>query len=244
MIREHVSHFLCALRFITILPIGKGEFVAHKLVPFFPMVGLCIGAGLVGVHRIASMLFPPLLVGTVDVIYLCVITGAFHLDGLGDAADGLFSHRPREQALAIMKDSRVGIMGLVAVALCLLIKWAALSSLPFHRMLGLFLVPGLSRAGILFAMKKLPYGRTAGGTGKAFFDHPLEKQALLYAWICFGLCLLLGRVGIALMGMFGLLTFSMIAFFRNKMACITGDMLGAMVEVTEAGLFAMLCIFS
>lgn len=243
MIRESFTHFLAAMQFITILPLGRPRpFVAHRLVPFFPMVGLCIGAGLWAIHRIGAMGFPPMLSGALDVLFLCAITGAFHLDGLGDAADGLFSHRPREQALAIMKDSRVGIMGLVAVAMCLILKWSALSSLPSHRIPGLVLVPALARSGVLFAMKLLPYGRPEGGTGKAFFDSPLEWNAFSWALIPVGLFLFMGGMGLLIIGCFGLLTFSMIGFFRRQMACITGDMLGAMVEVTEAGLFSMLCV--
>jgi adenosylcobinamide-GDP ribazoletransferase len=68
-----------------------------------------------------------------DVVLLAAITGAFHLDGLADMADGLYGQREREKALAIMKDSRVGAMGLVAVACVLLVKTVGLGSIDHAR---------------------------------------------------------------------------------------------------------------
>lgn len=243
MIREHLAHFLSAVRFITIVPAGgHSEFNAGKIVAYFPAVGLFIGLGLFAIHRIFASLFPPMLSGALDVLYLCVITGAFHLDGLGDAADGLFSHRPREQALAIMKDSRVGMMGMVTVFMCLIVKWSALSSVPDQRLAGLVLIPALARSGILFAMKVLAYGRPDGGTGKAFFESPLRPKAFVWVALPIGMSLFLGGTGVFLLACFGLITFSMTGFFRRQMGCITGDMLGAMVEVTEMALLAFLCI--
>ena len=243
MIQLHLSYFLSAVRFITIIPVGgENGFKADKIAPYFPAVGLLIGLGLFLVHRLIAGLFPPPVSGGLDLLYLCVITGAFHLDGLGDAADGLFSHRQREQALEIMKDSRVGMMGLVTVFICLLLKWSALSTLPNDRFLGLIVVPALARSGVLFGMKTLPYGRPEGGTGKAFFESPLDHKAFAWTVIPVGLSLIMGKIGILLLVFFVLLTVSMIGFFRRQVGCITGDMLGAMVEVNEMALLALLCI--
>ena len=68
-----------------------------------------------------------------DVFLLVIITGALHLDGLGDTADGLYGRRPVEKALAIMKDSRIGAMGVVAIICGLAIKWGGLSGLDADR---------------------------------------------------------------------------------------------------------------
>lgn len=235
-----MKHFLAALQFITILPIGgKTPFVPHRMVPFFPLVGLVIGAGLVVVDSLAARLFPQPLSGLLDVAYLIAVTGAFHLDGLGDTADGIFSHRSREQALVIMKDSRVGMMGVVAVILCLSFKWAAIGAVSSERVLTLLLVPMLARGGLLYAMKELPYGRPDGGTGRAFFDVPLSFRHFKWVLACLWPVLFMGLRGIFLVLGFAGLTLFLTRFFRRRMGCITGDMLGAMVEVTETGLFLL-----
>ncbi len=114
--KTFLTEFRTAILFITILPAGKN--VAYSpmgMIKFFPIVGLILGSILVGFDLLASSLWPPLVVSVLDVFLLILLTGAFHLDGLGDTADGMFSHRPKERVMEIMKDSRTGMMGLVAV---------------------------------------------------------------------------------------------------------------------------------
>ncbi|MCK7507856.1 MAG: adenosylcobinamide-GDP ribazoletransferase [Desulfobacterales bacterium] len=121
------------------------------MVPWFPAVGLLLGALLALFDLAAARLLEPVTAAAVlDVVLLAVLTGAFHLDGLGDTADGLFSHRPRERMLEIMKDSRIGAMGVVAVVPVLAVKWAGISGLSATpRRLLLILVPAYARCGIL-----------------------------------------------------------------------------------------------
>jgi adenosylcobinamide-GDP ribazoletransferase len=185
------------------------------------------------------LLFVPALNGTaafLDVVLLAVLTGAFHLDGLGDTADGLFSPRSRDRALEIMKDSRIGVMGLVAIVFALGLKWGGIQGLDAHRSLLLVIVPAYARAGILFGMQLLDYGRT-DGTGLPFFKNKLNWASHWGLLIPVGLSILLGWKAIWLNLMFAVIVGTILLFYRKRMGCITGDMLGAMTEVTEAGLF-------
>jgi len=235
-----MKNLFAAIRFITILPAGRsGDFDALGMTPWFPVVGLLLGALLAGFDLAATRLWPVAAVSVLDVILLAILTGAFHLDGLGDTADGLFSHRPQERILEIMKDSRIGVMGVVAVVSVLAVKWAGISGLAADRTALLVLVPAYARCGILFGMRALAYGRPQGGTGLAFFSRALRLRDF-WALIPVGiLSLTLGLPVLALALGFAAITAALVAYYRRRLGCITGDMLGALAEVTEAGLFLL-----
>ncbi len=235
--------FIGALQFITILPSGKpAPFEPDKMVPFFPIVGLLLG-GLVAVFDfVAVQVWSPPVVAVLDVVLLIVMTGAFHLDGLGDAADGLLGQRSRETALAIMKDSRIGTMGLVAIVSVLGIKWGGIAGLDSHRSLLLILVPAYARGGMIFGIRFLEYGRPDGGTGLDFFKEKLGNSAFWGMILPVMLSVFLGWKAVWLNAGFLILSVSLLYYYRNRIGCITGDMLGATAEVTEAGLFLLVSI--
>ena len=231
------------MAFITILPTGKTPVYSPLgMIRFFPVVGLIIGTLLVITDFLASMVWAAPAAALVDLIFLVAVTGAFHLDGLGDTADGIFSHRGRERALEIMKDSRTGMMGLVAVVLGLATKLAGIWSVkiscsPVQAMTIFFLVPSFSRISMIFGIKYLSYGRKGRGTGKDLFDRPLNPKDFYLCLIPLGFSLFLGYKGLILISGFALGCVAILIFYKQKMNCITGDMLGAMTEVMEAWLF-------
>lgn len=247
MTRTDTPGFFADLRacmaFITILPTGKNPVYSPVgMIRFFPVVGLIIGTLLVITDFLASMVWPAPAAAIVDLIFLVAVTGAFHLDGLGDTADGIFSHQSRERALEIMKDSRTGMMGLVAVVLGLAAKLAGIWSVkiscsPVQAMAILLLVPSFSRASMILGIKYLKYGRKGRGTGKDLFDRPLNSKDFYLCLIPLGFALLLGYKGLILISGFALGCVAILKFYEQKMNCITGDMLGAMTEVMEALLF-------
>lgn len=247
MTRTDTPGFLADLRacmaFITILPTGKNPLYSPVgMIRFFPVAGLIIGALLVITDVLASMVWPAPAAALVDLIFLVAVTGAFHLDGLGDTADGIFSHRGRERALEIMKDSRTGMMGLVAVVLGLATKLAGIWSIktncsPVQAMAIFFLVPSFSRAAMIFGIKYLNYGRKGKGTGKDLFDRPLNLKDFYLCLIPLGFSLFLGYKGLILILGFALGCVAILKFYKQKMNCITGDMLGAMTELMESWLF-------
>jgi len=232
-----------AVLFITILPAGKN--VAYSpmgMIRFFPVVGLMIGSLLVITDLAVSRLWSPPVAALLDLLFLVAVTGAFHLDGLGDTADGIFSHRGRERALEIMKDSRTGMMGLVAVICGLAVKFAGIWSLKttgtqVQIPLLLFIVPAYSRASMIFGIKFLNYGRKKGGTGREHFGRPIRLNDFSLCLIPLFLSLFLGYKGLVLNILFFMGVAVILLFYKKKMNCITGDMLGAMNEVLEAVLF-------
>lgn len=233
-----IKNLLAALQFLTILPLGKpGYFPGHRMVPYFPVAGLILGLLLALIDRALQYVFPLSIVSLMDLVFLAVFTGAIHLDGLADTADGLFSHRSREETLRIMKDSRVGTMGLLALIFILGTKWAGISSIHEYRALYLILVPAYARGSFTIAIHFLDYVRPEGGTAGKFFasDRSVASLGWLSAPVAFSLWL--GVRGIILNGLFIGIVVLVTLYYKKRLGGITGDMLGALGEVTEAGLF-------
>ncbi|MCP4628603.1 MAG: adenosylcobinamide-GDP ribazoletransferase [bacterium] len=235
--------FFSAIQFITILPWGKAErFDPQRMIPYFPIVGIALGVLVALFDYVAVSLWGKTVASLLDVIFLTVLTGAFHIDGLGDAADGLLGQRPKEKIMAIMKDSRLGTMGLVAIVAGLSIKGAGIAGLDANRPLLLIIVPAYARAGMLFGMRYLPYGRPDGGTGVDFFKHELKPSAFWALSVPVLLSVLLGLQAIWLIICFAAITAGLIRYYKRRLGCITGDMIGAMTEILESGLFLLVSI--
>jgi adenosylcobinamide-GDP ribazoletransferase len=238
-----MNALIACLQFITAFPLGKPRpFDPGGIIAAFPLAGLMIGLILALFDAIVSALWPPLVAGALDAALLAAITGALHLDGLADTADGLYGARGRNKALAIMKDSRVGAMGLVAVSLLLLIKTAAMGHIDHGRFLALMIVPAYARSAMIFGIRFLPYARGDEGTGSAFFEPPLSLKDFRYFLLPLFLSLFLEWRGILLNLFFFAGTALLIRFYRHRLGGITGDLLGAMTEILEALLFLALCM--
>lgn len=235
---------ISAIQFITILPLGKpGTFDSKGMVPFFPVVGIFLGVLVAALDYAVLRLWTEPVAAILDVIFLVVLTGAFHLDGLGDTADGLLGHRTKEKALSVMKDSRIGVMGLVAIITALSIKWAGIMSLDaHHRILLLVVIPAYARGGMIFGFRYFNYGRSSEGLGHPFFSNTFKVSDFWGLLIPVGLSLFLGWRGVWLILIFAVITASILFYYKKRMGCITGDMLGAMTEVTESTLFLLASI--
>ncbi len=235
-----LARFFTAVRFLTIVPVSwraeddPRQF--NKCLPFFPVVGALIGAvGYIGAH-VALFFFPQQVVAVFALIYLAFISGFLHLDGLSDSADGLLSSRPREDCLAIMKDSRAGAMGVIAVVCVMLAKYSALSSMdPQKLCLAIFFMPLAGRSAILFSMARLPYARPEGGLGNLFYSDS-SKIAALAAFL--SLLILLALFAPAQLGVMLIAILAVNLIFgrwcRTRLGGATGDTLGAVCELTEA----------
>jgi len=232
-----------AIQFLTVLPLGaKGTYAPRAMIPWFPVVGLLLGGLLALFDLLVRQLWAPSAAAVLDVILLMALTGALHLDGLGDTADGLYGHRPVARALDIMKDSRIGAMALVAVVAALALKWSGLAGVVQHRFLVLVLIPAYARGAMLFAIRALPYGRSSEGTGYDLFAKPLAVRDFSGLAAVAVLSLLLGWPALVLNLVYLLLVWGTLIYYRRKIGCVTGDMLGAMVEVTESALFLLMAM--
>ncbi len=234
-----MRRFQLALAFLTVLPVGsprhpdKRELAGAFL--WFPVIGLLIGGVLIGAHQAAALLFPPSVVGAVVVVAWIGITGALHLDGLGDVCDGLYAGRTPEERLRIMKDPHVGAMAVAAITGLLLVKFALVSSLTAATLSpALALAPCIGRYGMAALGTLLPYARTEAGVGAAFVQHarvaPLLGATMITLLACGWLMGALGWVIAALT----LLSLALLGgWFRRALKGVTGDALGAAGELLE-----------
>ena len=128
---------------------------------YFPLVGAAIGCAVGLTWRRARRSFPPLLSATLSVAADCAVTGALHLDGLADTADGLLAHVPTKDRLEIMAEPGVGSFAAVALGMALLTRAAALAALePSPLLLGALYCS--SRSVMVVASRSLPYARPEG----------------------------------------------------------------------------------
>ncbi len=213
---------------------------------YFPLVGAAIG-GLVGLTwRRARRSFSPSLAATLAVAADCAFTGALHLDGLADTADGLFAHVPAKNRLDIMSEPRVGSFAVVALGLALVSRVAALAALePSPVLLGALYCS--SRSVMVIGSRWLPYARQEGlasaflpptdGTGRT-------DQALLAALAGAGAALgvasaVAGRRGAAAVVAGWATAGVVLESARRRLGGFTGDVLGAAGVVCETSGFVV-----
>jgi adenosylcobinamide-GDP ribazoletransferase len=227
------------VQFLTVVPLpvslSIGERDLGRSAPFFPLVGLGIGATAAGLDYLLGFILPIPGVSVFTVVFLLAASGGLHMDGLADTADGFFSSRPREKMLEIMRDSRTGPMGVIAIVLVLILKIALLSSLPESaRWWVLLLTPLAGRCGLLINLAVLPYARAEGGLASLFYEHRSRVHpALALAVLVMVGWLACGWVGLAAGGCAFVFCLVFAAYVYSKISGFTGDTLGAACELTE-----------
>jgi len=210
---------------------------------YFPIVGLAIGGLLCGLHYGLIRVAPERISALLCVVGWVFVTGGMHLDGLADTADAFLSWRDRPGMLAIMKDSRIGVMGAIALILVLLGKMELLSDLEGRlKDMALVLVPMVARWGIVLQAVLLSYARPEGGLGGAFLEHAGTREGILATVFTLGAAFGLMRItGLVFVLYGGIVALLFAAYVRSRLGGATGDTLGAGIEVGEVmGLFFML----
>lgn len=251
-----LRHYLLALQFFTRVPVtgrvadwvGFSPAMLRASAAHFPGIGLLVGLLAAGVAWLLLALLPPvafapLVAAAFATIATVLATGALHEDGLADTADGLGGSADRVRALAIMKDSRTGAFGALALVLALLAKVALLALLGAVdvRLLcaALVLAHVLSRAWPLVVMRVLPYvGEADGSKAKPMAD-AVSPGALAVAAAWTGA--VLGAIAwlqgvpfvLAPLLLSALALAALWRLFSRRLQGFTGDCLGATQQVCE-----------
>jgi len=232
-----------SLGFLTVLPIPvKGELRPAdmgKAMAFFPVAGAVIGGVLISADIVLSSILAGAVVDFILIAVLALITGGIHLDGLADTFDGLYGGKTREDALSIMKDSRVGAIGAVSLIIVIGLKYTTLISYPQvlphgAKYAALLLMPLLSRWSMVLTASLSVYARMSGGTGKDFVEtvSPLSLlTATIFASVAAGV--MMGWRGILVIAIIGAITLTGVIYFKKRLGGVTGDVLGAVNEVNE-----------
>ncbi|NJD39399.1 MAG: adenosylcobinamide-GDP ribazoletransferase [Geobacter sp.] len=230
--------FLIALQFLTILPLPSPRQYhpddLGRATVWFPLAGLCIGGLLYLADLLLSPLFPRHLTDALLITLLALITGALHLDGLADVFDGFAARGNRERFLAVMKDSRVGAVGVVGLMLVLLLKYAALLALPIYlKRPALLLFPLLARLTQVLIMTGAKSART-DGLGAAFLSGMGSHQLSLALASTIPLAWLLGHwAGLVALGICLVWGWAIRRSFTRRLGGITGDIIGFASETAE-----------
>ena len=239
-----------ALQFLTIVPaISRKAFKPKDLsnsTAYYPLIGALIGISLLVVNFVLEDYLPISIRSTIILALWVGISGAIHLDGFLDSCDGIFGGTTPERRLEIMHDEHIGAYALSGGILLLLLKFTLLGSLlqdypPYY----LILAPALGRWGMTFAIFGYKYARPRG-LGRRIKDNMHWQQftvstisALLIGVIT------AGWIGLVCFGVAGLLTFIVAHFTMRRIHGLTGDVYGAINELTElATLLTYLLLFS
>lgn len=237
--------FFVAFQFLTIVPLPFAvrceEEDLGRSMAYFPLVGLAIGALLAGADFLLAPLLPCGVGDLVLVALLSVVTGGLHLDGLSDVCDGLAARGSRERFLEVMKDSRVGAVGAVALVLGLGLKYQALLAVPLqHKREVLLFFPLAAR----FAQVQLTVGATRArkdGLGSAFIGGAgLPQFVASYSVTLAAAYWLLGMNGIYCALALYLLTWGIKSWAHKRLGGVTGDVIGCASELNEISCLVLL----
>ncbi len=231
-----LSGFLVALSFLTRLPVAGRRPVEgiDKAPPWFPTVGALVGLLVAGVYALAYPYMPSLLAGLIAVVAGILITGGFHEDGLADSCDAIGSGATGRRALEILRDSRLGTYGTIALIVALTGKVVAVGSLqPATALAALVMAHTLGRGGAVVLMSLTPAARADGlgssgvaevtGAGSWF----AAVSAMALSGLAAGWWVVPSAVLVALV----------VIWLRRTSAArfggVTGDLLGACEQVGE-----------
>lgn len=233
-----ISRFLNAARFLTVLPFGAAGRIDNRdlarSMAAFPLVGGLLGLIMAGTHLAIGGRIPQLMEGALLVALIAYLTGGFHLDGVADTADGLGGGYTPERSLEIMKDSRIGALGAIALTMVLLLKVAGIGYLdPKIAVFALIATPAAARGGVVFMAFKAPYARPQGGLGSPYTEHLDWFTVVVALGFSAGFSLLLGWRGALAFTVAFAWCCLLKVYFKRRLGGVTGDTLGFAEETGE-----------
>ncbi|WP_341365534.1 adenosylcobinamide-GDP ribazoletransferase [Yoonia sp. BS5-3] len=207
----------------------------------YPLVGALMGVILASAAALMNAIgLPHGIIAALVLALSVILTGAMHEDGLADSADGLWGGWEPARRLEIMKDSHIGVYGVCAIALTLLLRWMALTlivSLGAY-WTALIVVGALSRTGMVGLMAILPHARSSGLSHAV--GRPPERAVWLALAIAAVIALLCGFLWLIPVALIAALSCAAIA--RMKIGGQTGDILGATQQITEIAMLLALTV--
>ena len=239
-----VRSLRAAMSFLTVLPVANADGSPGERLgrAYFPAIGALVGLAAAAVFVVTSAIATPLLAAAAAVATLSALTGAIHLDGLADSADGLLARGDVTRRLEVMRDPRLGSYGVTAIVLVLVLEVAALSSTSPARAIAALVIAGaLSRLATLSVLVFTPYVRSTG-LGVAAWDS--KHRAIDLAVGAAGtaiVCLLDWRRALIAVVLVSLTALLVVVLARRRIGGATGDVCGATAELCE---LATLVVFS
>jgi len=224
---------LSAISFLTVVRVPGPCVAPGRAAIFFPVVGALIGAAGAGLYLAFGAVLPSALASLIVVAFWASISGVLHEDGLADVADALRAGRSKAKMLAILKDSRIGTFGAVAIVLSVVARWQAVDHLATPRVLEtLIAAQSVPRAAIVaLAWVSRPVGTGLGLAFSSTLTSTAAVLAILQGIIAAFACGL--RPGITIiLGAYLAVRLAQSYFYR-RIGGINGDCLGATEQILE-----------
>lgn len=242
-----LRRFFTALQFLTRLPVprrsGGSQEQLGKAAAFFPLVGAIVGCAAALVFVLLQHVLPLSASVLAAIIFAAFITNGLHEDGLADTFDGFGGGWTKERTLEIMRDSRIGVYGVLALIFLILGKFTFLSSLPPGQ-IWRWLIVGhtAARWTILPLCAWLPYARSEG-QGKLVAKQVGALEIVLgTATLLLVLLFVSWQAALAAFLVTALVTLLSGLYFRRRLQGLTGDCLGAANQLTEVALYLTVVI--
>lgn len=235
MFRQVTSIF----SFLTIIPAGHYNLeTVAKYMYFFPIVGLVIGIMVGGIGWGLSLFLEPLIVSLLVITTLILITGLHHIDGLSDFADGLMVKGTKERKLEVMKDPTIGSAGIITIVLYVV---SAIIGLSMIKGFELFYVILISEIIAKFSMVlAASIGPSAWSGSNSPFIHSMKNKKRLGISAAITVSLIAvfqNNVGFVLLAFSVMITLSVIGISRKSFGGISGDVIGAINEISRISSF-------
>lgn len=244
-----MQSFLIGLQFLTRICLVRQTVWTEegfgKSVRYFPLVGAVLGMCYGGMAFIMFNLLPhfgfyvPHHFAVAILLAMTVLlTGGIHSDGFMDTCDGVFSGRPRERMLEIMKDSRVGSFGVVGFILLLLVQYSLLLDITSSQLWKiLFAMPIIGRLMMTGVIACCPCARNEG-IGKMFTSYTSKKMLAMVS--LYTLCLLIptGFITVVALVAACLFTVYFSLYITRVLGGMTGDVYGAVCVLSETVVLA------
>ena len=230
-----ISALIIYTQFFSRIVIPKAVDLSYvrKGVPILTLFGLLLGLISSLFFVLTSLVLPDTIAWILTLFFDVLLTGGFHLDGLADTADGLFSSRSKERMLEIMKDSRIGSNGVLALIFYYGLMIVMGPYLPQPKWLIVASLSMIGKVGLTIQLYKMRYARESGGSGNFFSG--TKTSSILLAQIVPLAVLIAGfwLKGILAYSLVILGTLAFRWFVYQKIDGETGDTLGASVEVAQ-----------
>lgn len=241
-IRGIFGEVAAAFQFLTRLPLAQLAHAPESLsrsAKFFPLVGLAIGSAAAALHWWLAPHFPQSVVAVLIVLFSVLATGGLHEDGLADVADAFGGGWNRERVLEILKDSRVGSYGALALVFSVASRVLLIALLP-----GKGFAPYLISAHVLCRWTILPLGyalpaaRKQEGQGARLARQISAASLLAGTLIAFGIAAFLLRMAVWA-PVVAVLAVTLLSglYYRRRLGGITGDCFGATVQLAEVAVY-------
>ncbi|BAH08000.1 adenosylcobinamide-GDP ribazoletransferase [Clostridium kluyveri] len=247
--KELLNDFFLILQLLTRIPVNRNLLCRRENfrrgASFMPLVGVIVGGIQWIIYKLCIIIFSLNVSIVIVILAGIVLTGALHVDGLGDMCDGFFSFKEKGKIIEIMKDSRIGTYACLAIIIDILLKYSFFCSIVPSFSLIIIIAPVMSRFSIVFIAF---IGKPAKSTGSGnLFVENIGKWQLFWAAFITVITLFflmnMNFIYVIILIFAGLfMSFLFNVFCNRKAGGLTGDLLGANNEIVEILTMVMLCV--